>query len=91
MARATLSSPVAVLVLGDGEDAIHGWDGEGAENDGVHAAEDGGIGSDADGQGKDRGDGEARGFEKLADGVAQVGPEAFEAQRGIGRGDALAG
>jgi len=46
-----------------------------AEADGIDELEDGGIGTDAEGEGKDRDDGEAGTKAKKSESVAKVLPE----------------
>jgi hypothetical protein len=65
------------LGLVERDDAVEVGDGERAEDDGVHDAEGGGVDADADGQGKDRREGEAGGFPELAEGIANVLQEGF--------------
>ncbi len=59
--------------LADGDEAAGILEGQRCEEKRVDGAEDGGGGSDAEGQGEDGGEGEARGLAELASGVAEVG------------------
>jgi hypothetical protein len=47
-------------------------EGEGAEENAVDDAEDGGVRADTEGQGEDHHDGEARSFAKSSQGIAEV-------------------
>ena len=57
------------------DDAVGVRIGERLEEDGVDDGEDGGVGSDAEGQGGDGCDGEARVLEEAAQGVFEVMPQ----------------
>jgi hypothetical protein len=64
--------------LPDDDEAAAVAVGEGLEEDAVDYAEEGGGGSDAEGEGEDGGEGEAGGFAELAEAVADVLMDAWE-------------
>jgi hypothetical protein len=54
---------------------------ERADHDSVEGREDGGVGSDTEGEGADRDGGEGRGLAKEAEAVAKVGEESSHVVR----------
>ncbi len=67
--------PDVAGVLEDHDDAIGVVIRERAKHDGVEGGENGGIGSDSEGQGADRDGGEGGGLAEKAEAVAKVGKE----------------
>ena len=79
---------VAEAGIEDGE-AVGVGVGERAQENGVDEAEDGGVGADADGQGKDGEGGEGGAATQLAEGVAEILGEGFEGGSGAAVADGL--
>ena len=65
-------------VGGDGDEPVLLWEGQRAQKDGVDEGEDGGVGSDAEGERENGGDGEAGGFAELPEAEADVAADLFE-------------
>ena len=65
---------VAHVRAGDGDEALRLGEGQRLQQDGVHHAEDGGVGADTDGQGENGHGGEARAFRQHAERVTQILP-----------------
>ena len=63
--------------LGDGDDAALILEWKGFEEHAIDAAEDGGRGSNAEGQGEDDRDGESRRLAQLAGGIAKITQQAL--------------
>ncbi|MCX6952010.1 MAG: hypothetical protein NTV51_07570 [Verrucomicrobia bacterium] len=55
------------------DEFLRGPDWQHFEQDGLHQAEDGGVGPDAEGEGEDGDGGEAGGFRELAEGELEIG------------------
>src|SRR5580658_8691661 len=75
----------------DVEEALRAGQIEGAQDQRVQHAEDHGVGADGHREGENGGESKAGRFTQLARGIAEVEPEALEAESRIGSGYALAG
>ena len=75
---ASVGGAVGLAVDLEIDDALRVGDGEGLEQHGIHDAEDGGVGADAEGHDQDDGEGEAGRVSERAEGVSEIAQDALE-------------